>query len=898
MELSSINHGTLVPKNGGRYNEISEKLNPLIESIMHFVTEGRRIADPAEQVEYAKYVSSRTNELMGKITLSSDLPKEELPKLTSHAKKLEGLFVRLQKENNPVQAQEVFAELEEIADFTAELAHKVAEDFGKPFITKEMYEIAANFSTAFIHLLAPKLLELSEGMDDLFKKLGPQAPLEAQIQAALLFNQHFDSILSSCNPQISERQLMMIIIKNIDLKFDLKSENNLRQKMKSITESLTQFARYLEMIERDRTPEKRIASFVDNLPIEYLQRRLPVFKERAEMTANLIGSLKRTKKNIQKRVYQMVEANSLVLRDDLDKFKALLQDAPPIPLSEPDEEILLGLEKNHQFFQKIVEAMEKRVAQAKAAAGKAGEITKASQEDIKRLLAADPKDLSLIATLHQRLKKAAHALEKAGCFQEAFDLRAAASKAIPINRDHPLMALDQKIAEGAAKNSNPVWGAYFSHLDSGSLKGGHVHMQRKEIDGRVKNLIDFKLTKAARAALSVDTIIHHFDEFERAGVKVSKKYLDQTYYIDVDGKFSSSELVRGRGYTLELDFEGLGTIRIGASPEDLCLYNIVNIEMDADLPDGEGLSKLNQITTLIGLGPLFLEQEPIAEERIKIATLTHTFYPALMAKLDQSELFFEASIEALKMRICHEEPGMKSVFQKYLVELPGLVRKEEVFPGKSVFVVTDLAEQLRAAGGWGVMAGVGTPGGNFEKVCAFIVRRLKEGTISSQDRFQAGWIREGNSSFDDLTLGGGDQVFTRMVTEQLKEAPIRLYPFHGQIQALYDLEALNRGGAYAFYEDMFGCKGMDYRTRDDLPTFTRYLREKHTDNEVMINNRIPPEFMCGVVVSTEQEKKILMDLLAAKEVVKEGKINGILVEDFVHVQDREKPFTKKMWGRP
>ncbi len=117
----------------------------------------------------------------------------------------------------------------------------------------------------------------------------------------------------------------------------------------------------------------------------------------------------------------------------------------------------------------------------------------------------------------------------------------------------------------------------------------------------------------------------------------------------------------------------------------------------------------------------------------------------------------------------------------------------EIYPGKTVWAVTDLADKMRKNGALGLIHGIGKEDLEFKETAEILVKILKNGALSSQDRFQNGLFITGMSSEADLRSGGGDQVFTRLVTEETKGSMTNIYGM-GKIQILFDLDVVNRGG--------------------------------------------------------------------------------------------------------
>jgi hypothetical protein len=87
-----------------------------------------------------------------------------------------------------------------------------------------------------------------------------------------------------------------------------------------------------------------------------------------------------------------------------------------------------------------------------------------------------------------------------------------------------------------------------------------------------------------------------------------------------------------KGSATEIVFEGVGKVILGNNKESGCMYNWIQVEMEPNLPAGEGLHKLQQMLTTLGLGPVLGQQTSESDERMKIAQLVRAFYPSLSAE--------------------------------------------------------------------------------------------------------------------------------------------------------------------------------------------------------------------------------------------------------------------------
>jgi hypothetical protein len=453
-------------------------------------------------------------------------------------------------------------------------------------------------------------------------------------------------------------------------------------------------------------------------------------------------------------------------------------------------------------------------------------------------------DLKQLIALHKALIQSTNVLLCEGSCVEGFSARAEAANGLKVKESHPLYSMDGAIKKQTPEGPLSAYGAYFSGYRT---KGGYVHAFRRNINGKVMNCFDFFISTLEREALDMNLVAirigifwlnHHLPKDLCKGVKI--KVIPQVFKADEgNGVFSEKNGWDSGASAVEIEFERLGKVIIGNTKGCVTLHNWINVEMNADLPLGEGILKLNQILVLLGLGPLLLDQDPETEEKIKIADLTRAYFPKIMVELDKTGETYRCSPEELIAKICAKEAAMRGIFQTQLSQM----QKVEAFPGQTVFAIPGFSEKLKKAGGWGLIAGIGE-GKPFDSVCKYVIKRLLETTPSTLNRLQSGWVTAGTSVKDDVESGGACQVFLLMVAKVLRGVPIDDYPFSGEFQLLYDMSILDRGG-YAYTEDRFGSKEpkklsyhkpdhLFYEGREDLITFIGRLSHANASNEVMV----------------------------------------------------------------
>lgn len=491
----------------------------------------------------------------------------------------------------------------------------------------------------------------------------------------------------------------------------------------------------------------------------------------------------------------------------------------------------------------------------------------AFEEFIKRNQHQIAKDTELATTLHSFLGKVALTLMKEGHWEMALECLKLAAIHTKILSSHPLYKLKEVVQNQTSKQTTEDFGAHFSSLDTGILKGGNIRVLKRKIDGVEKLCLDFKINQNTRRQL--ERIVQnlekkvssaHFKEalpqiFQNKPISVHKE--NYTFLRKkANGDYSKTESLKIRGTQAKvIKFEGLGKIYFGDNPHNYCLHNNISVELEGNLIDPANI--LHQMFTLLGLGPILLEQRPIDDEKMKIAQLFRAFFPKEAHPIERSELFFEMTRDQLMTKIERECPGMKPIFQKYLKDEPHLMKKEEIYPGKTIWSISDFANEMKKRGAFGLMTGVYS--------IAQAALMVKNGALSSQDRFQAGLIIEGASSEEDLSLGSGDQVFTRLINKKTISEDIDYFSFSGQAQIIIDLSVLNRGG-YAYDDDEFGEKSSLYRNRKSLLTMAKEISSD--ENEVMVKNRIDPKYIKGVVVQSKHQKKQLVQHLKKLGLIK------------------------------
>jgi hypothetical protein len=209
------------------------------------------------------------------------------------------------------------------------------------------------------------------------------------------------------------------------------------------------------------------------------------------------------------------------------------------------------------------------------------------------------------------------------------------------------------------------------------------------------------------------------------------------------------------------------------------------------------------------------------------------------------------------------------------------LRIREVAPGHLTTVMPSQSERYTRLGVQYVFAGVGS--------AEQVVKILKAGGMySTEERLTRGLLITGASSHADLGTGGGDYVFTRMVTEDAVGVPLANASFAGAYQLAFSPQVLDRTDWFAYPQDTFGSTdpntfaGRHYNERLVRSLVTE-TGEFHTGNEVMFERAMSARDLDAIFTATPESRQELLTQLAAAGITNVGRKR---VEDLVQVRQQ------------
>jgi hypothetical protein len=455
------------------------------------------------------------------------------------------------------------------------------------------------------------------------------------------------------------------------------------------------------------------------------------------------------------------------------------------------------------------------------------------------------------------------------------------------NSSHPLIDLENNVIDRQVVlnlDNETNFGSHFPLLGGEFLKGMNLEFIQQQKTGGYK--VDFNLTLQ-----KVDPILNALHEVERLN---PSEVLDlfEIFSLDIHSfrvekfacdfeqayeEFSSIRKKHAPEEFMELFFGGLGSIRFYVDDR----YWYMRSHVQVFLEEGKNLYDLHTVLCLFGLDPVLRQSTSIEIERMKIGHLFRVFYPEVAHRFEETVEYLTLSIDALKEKIIQLVPDMQRVIDRYLDKMSFY----EIIPGKFRFQIHGLKEDLKEQGAYGLTCAVFTS--NVDRLLSI----LDHGLLSSELRLSHGVIFSGLSNEADRFTGGSDSVYTQLVTD--KNHSYSDFVYQGpEFRILIDLKAVETG-TYQYLFDSFGMRRRnlwsEYYSSIGLETMVTHPNiSRYRSNEVMVKDRVLPEWILGLVVRTENMKHQVLQSMRIKGMIEidhlgKERINGILVDEFFQV---------------
>lgn len=396
--------------------------------------------------------------------------------------------------------------------------------------------------------------------------------------------------------------------------------------------------------------------------------------------------------------------------------------------------------------------------------------------------------------------------------------------------------------------------------------------------------LDFKVNHVFRER--IQTVIAEVSQYKREETKELLGLLGSHVKGIAIGQ-KPAQIGSWTGNNHEIYLEGLGKITIGADENVITLYDKVSIQMEK----GKTLYDFHEALSFLNLDDALRHSASEDIERMKIGQLFRIFRPYDATQFERTSPFFDQSLEELKTSILEKSPGMDAIFEKYLPRM----ELREIVPGRMRFAINGLADELRERGAYGLTSAL-TGAWSQQEINERVASILEMGMLSSEMRKDYNIGKKGLSSGADFYTGGADSVFTQLVTDRTKS--YNSFAYHSNVRFLISPKALENG-TYQYHDDAFGTRELsgggwwfwfsDYLHRSNIFNFVAEERAIfNSDNEVMLKERLLPEYVTGIVVNNDQMKSNILGYLRERNIVQIDALGRetILskpVDQFIHV---------------
>lgn len=510
-----------------------------------------------------------------------------------------------------------------------------------------------------------------------------------------------------------------------------------------------------------------------------------------------------------------------------------------------------------------------------------------------------------LRTLHELYQKAADGFiklsaqetrpnAKAKLVELAFKARTEASlHAAPALKESPLYKMQKAVESGQKDQTSPHFPAHFSNVGSaGIVQESSIQAFNRVIEDKSVTQVNLSLTLSARSDLQ-ENLMAIGENPQTFQSSLSSLGITKVTVTEIDDKYLRKDMKTGtfdgksgvcpsgtifeegklkekwNSKAIQIQFEGVGTVMIGNTAKCGNQYTRVQVILDQELPDGEALTRAHQMLTVVGLGPAMHPQKKEDDERLKVTKVFEHHFPKEAVKMKRTKEFYEIPLPELisimeSLPIATSEGATVSdVFEKYEIKpkekkplalsfkKSNLVEKIEIYPGKKVWAVQDISEQMKSAGAYGLMAGIGKAPlqgailteKQIDAAVDTLIKVLLNGAVSAEDLFLAGLSSNTTSAGPDSLSGGNKETFNRLFTENNShpnlhedECPV---PCKGAFQLLTGLEALNVGG-FAYEKDLYGASNPQhenypfFENHENLPDFAKKIMTASQEGNVMI----------------------------------------------------------------
>ena len=456
---------------------------------------------------------------------------------------------------------------------------------------------------------------------------------------------------------------------------------------------------------------------------------------------------------------------------------------------------------------------------------------------------------------------------------------------IPNFEKHPLYDLPGEMGKHAVRMENAEktvcdFGSHFHGFGKGLIKGGNLCFQTRKIEDKQWTLLDFKVNTVAR--LFLERIIRHHSHNLDRGEAIPYHILEQHSSIErievEDANLSDphfpKHILSPDAKCLKISVHPLGAIYIGNDSKGRFPNHSRHIVVQTTHQD---LATFHKILAVLGLQKVLVPNASADHERMKIAALFRTFFPKEAIRFERSNDLFTMAIANLKRHVIDLAPPMKTILTDYLSKMG----ETEILPGRKRITtpVTDLlntnTRPLR------LMTAI-----TGDDSVPEVANILKLGLLSQELRRRLGLGVIGMSNEADAEVGSDDSVFIQILSNTNEQFDGGYY---SNMHLILSEEVLNTG-TYQYFYDSFGNRvHPNYENRPTIFELVNSLTKRHVSHEIMVKERIPPQFIEQIIVADEGLKRELINHLQAKGLIENDTVLGKPLDSFIVTREEYDP---------
>lgn len=395
--------------------------------------------------------------------------------------------------------------------------------------------------------------------------------------------------------------------------------------------------------------------------------------------------------------------------------------------------------------------------------------------------------------------------------------------------------------------------------DGPKIEGQVVNIRRIEDNGRTGFQLTFKVTQDYHKDVerALNTLGASHGSYVFSGGRIDRKR--GVYQMGGERRTVTSAWVYADG-NRQIFFAGPASDRALLGQVEIRIYETDGVK---------AAKKLQETLKQLNLADVLIDPTPEEDRLLRLSRLAWQHAPR----------------EDINIPVKERTPGvMEEILRKNGVD-PSRADKlveREVWPGYKTFVEEGMSREYKKAGAEYLFSGVGDDPAKVLKIFA----EESPGLMSTMQRFHNGIFTGGASQSADISSGGADSAFVRLVTKNA----VGKYHFSDHFKGygyrlIFDVKELERTDWYAYGHDAFGTTmESDFRKRLGAMEFVTKLNSDYRiSNEIMFRRGIRKESIIGITCDTSSQKQALMDRFMQAGI---KEINGKPLDRFIKVQGK------------